>query len=73
VLTHWLTIEKILERQIDPKVERCTFRPGYGKQHYSLPDAIMVTPLKKKSPSSRRAEIEAKIEELQAELEELED
>jgi hypothetical protein len=33
----------------------------------------MVTPLKKKSPSSRRAEIEAKIEELQAELEELED
>jgi hypothetical protein len=69
-LTHRLIAAKRLGRPLNDN-ERCTFKDG-DRTNLS-PDNIVVSEKKQKSTASRRAQLEAKIAELQAELESLED
>jgi hypothetical protein len=71
VLTHRLVWEKANGRKIRDN-ERVRFKDG-DRTNYENADNIEVYQIKDKSPQSRRAIIEAKIAELQAELRELED
>lgn len=69
VLTHWLTMEKHLGRQIDTTNETVRFLNKKAKEDpYSLEGLILV---KRRAVSlrQRRARIEHRIQELQAELE----
>src|SRR5215831_14713380 len=66
---HHVVAEQKFHREIDSKLEMVFFIDG-DKNNFD-PANIDVKPRTAKSPATRRARIEAKIEELQAELEEL--
>jgi hypothetical protein len=69
-LTHRLVAELTLGRPLRDN-ERCTFKDG--DRTNLAPDNIVVSEKKTKSNASRRAQLEAKIEALQAELDALDD
>lgn len=68
VLTHWLTLERVLGRQINSETEQVRFRDGFTKKDYANPKACEVIQKKTSSLRKRKAVIESRIEELQAEL-----
>ena len=70
VLTHRLTAEKMLGREILP-TERISFKPGFTRKDYNNEEAIQISTIREKSIATRRAWLEAKIEEYQAELDSL--
>lgn len=65
VLTHWLVAEKTLGRKIQ-QGERVSFKDG-DKTNFN-PDNIEVKRMGQGSLHRRKAQIEARIQELQAEL-----
>jgi hypothetical protein len=67
VLTHWLTIEASLGREINPEKESVRFREGFTKADYNNPDAIQVVKKNTTSMRKRLAVIDARIDELTAE------
>lgn len=67
VLTHWLTIERTLGRQIDPGKETVRFREGFTKADYNNPEAIQVIKKRTTSLRKRLATVEDRIRELEAE------
>lgn len=70
-LTHHLIAEKTLGRRIDTTAETVRFK---DKDCHNLhPDNILVVPKGHKSNGSKRAQLEVRIAELQAQLEALED
>jgi hypothetical protein len=70
IATHRLVVERHIDRRIRPG-ERIRFLDG-DKENRSI-DNLELYQTKKPTTASRQARLEAKIEELQAELEELED
>lgn len=70
VLTHRLVIEAKLGRELRGN-ERIRFKDGDRTNRD--PSNLVVYTVKDRSPAARRAEIEAKIEELQAELDSLQE
>lgn len=71
VLTHWLTIEATLGRRIEPERESVRFANGYNKENYDNPKAIVVVPKKSSSLRKRRATLEERVREMQAEIEQI--
>lgn len=67
VLTHWLTAEKQLGRQISSD-EQVRFKDKKYKNDPYNPDGVEVIKKRTSSLRKRKAQIEARIEELQAEL-----
>lgn len=70
VLTHWLTAEKELGRQIQEDEQVRFVEPKFKRDPYN-PAGVVVIKKKKASMRHRRAQLEARIAELQAELAEL--
>ena len=69
-LTHHLTAEKKLGRPLRED-ERVHFKSGFTREDYDNPNAIEVVLQGKSSARRRLAQIEARIEDLQLEAEEL--
>jgi len=69
-LTHRLVVQRKLGRDLQYD-ERVRFLDG-DRSNYSDPDNLEVFTVAKGSNNKRRARIEARIEELQAQLEDLE-
>jgi hypothetical protein len=67
-LKHRLAAEKVIGRKLADN-ERVTFKDG--NRDNLMPDNLVVSIIKGKSSKAKRARLEAKIEELQAELETL--
>jgi len=69
ILTHWLTIEREIGREINPNDETVRFKDGFTKRDYNNPDAIIIVPKNSTNLRRRKAVVEERIRELQAELE----
>jgi cell division protein FtsB len=69
-LTHHLTMEKVLGRPIAAN-ERVSFKAGYGRDDYANPDAVQVNTKSASTNNKRIAYLEARIEEMQAEIDDL--
>ena len=69
VLTHWLTAEQLLGREIDPQKETVRFREGYTKRDYRDMHAIVVVPKNSTNLRKRKAILEDRRREIDAELE----
>jgi HNH endonuclease len=69
-LKHHLIAEKTLGRSIDSATERVFFK-DHNRENFD-PDNILVEPKKGVTKSARKARIEAQIEELKAQLDDLE-
>jgi hypothetical protein len=71
-LTHRLTIERHLGRPL-AEDERCKFAPGFDKaKDYNNPAAILVYKIKEQSAGSKLANLYAKRDEIQAQIDALE-
>jgi len=67
VLTHWLTIEKVLGRQIDPATDQVRFRSKEAKNNPYDEKGIEVIKKRTSSKRKRLAQIESRLQELEAE------
>lgn len=71
ILTHWLTVEKTLGRHVNPEIEQVRFVDKKAKRDPYGAAGIQIIQKKKSSIRHRKAVVERKIDELQAELVEL--
>ena len=71
VLTHWLTLEAKLGREINSDKDMVRFKHGYTKRDYDDPNAMMLIKKNSASARKRRTMLQERIREYQAEIDQI--